>query len=153
MQVTAKHIRDFLTSAELLAKMSIEKRNRYLLLYERATKTTSALTGMPGGGGSDHEAVLASMADAVDDVDKWKGLASYRRELIKKFIEEVGITDYYKELLMMRYYYGNGWDIILGQLQWSQPISKRKLFYDHNRALNACAYWVNKTGGWKEEML
>ena len=153
MEVSARTVRDFLCSAALLHGMSAEKRNRYLFLYERATKTTTALTGMPGGGSSDHEAVLASLADAVGDVGKWKELAAYQRELVRKFIEEAEISDYYKDILMRRYYCGDGWAIILGQIQWDGNVSRRKLFYDHNRALKACADWVNKTGKYKEEMI
>ena len=153
MSVNAKTVKDFLRSAALFHGMSAEKRDRYLFLYERATKTTSALTGMPGGGSSDHEAVLASLADAVVDVSKWEELAAYRRGLVRKFIEEAEISEHYKEILMRRYVLGEGWAVILAQLQWDGKVSRRKLFYDHNKAIDACADWVNTTGRWKEEML
>jgi hypothetical protein len=35
-------------------------------------------------------------------------------------------------------------------LRDSKEMSERKMYYDHNRALEACANWVNKTGKYKE---
>ena len=153
MQVTAESVRDFLSSGALIKDLSKDKLSRFLFLYEKATKTTSQITGMPGGGGSDHEAVLASLADAVDDVNKWKDLAARQRSLVREFLSEADIKDSYKELLMKRYYYGEGWSIILEQLQSSKSSSRRMMFYDHKKALQAAADWVNKTGKWKEKIV
>ena len=150
MQVTAESVRDFLSSGALIKDLSKDKLSRFLFLYEKATKTTSQITGMPGGGGSDHEAVLASLADAVDDVNKWKDLAARQRSLVREFLSEADIKESYRELLMKRYYYGEGWSIILEQIR---PLSRRTMFYDHKKALQACANWVNETGKWKEEMI
>lgn len=150
MQVTAESVRDFLSSGALIKDLSKDKLSRFLFLYEKATKTTSQITGMPGGGGSDHEAVLASLADAVDDVNKWKDLAARQRSLVREFLSEADIKESYRELLMKRYYYGEGWSIILEQIR---PMSRRTMFYDHKKALQACANWVNETGKWKEEMI
>lgn len=133
--------------------MSAEKRNKYLLMYERATKTTSALTGMPGGGGADHTLVLANMADASEEVKKWDALSVYRRELVKKFIEEAEIDAYYKNILHWRYILGTPWDVMLPLLQGDKEMSLRTLYYDHKKALQACADWVNATGKYKEEII
>lgn len=153
MQVTARAVRDFLSSGSMLSEMSKDKLSRFLFLYERATKTTSTITGMPGGGGSDHEAVLASLADATDDVSKWKNLAERQRNLVRDFLSEADIKDSFRDLLMKRYYYGDGWGIILSNLQWGKGVSRRMMFYNHNKALQACADWVNKTGKWRDELL
>jgi len=152
VQVTARAVRDFLSTPDVLNKLYTEKKNRYFSLQERATKTTSTLTGMPGGGNSDHEAVLASLADAVDEAAKWRELSEDKRELIHRFINEADIDAHYKDILLRRYYLGLGWAIILGELQWDGAVCRRKMFYDHNRALEACAAWVNKTGKFKEEI-
>ncbi len=153
MAVSAESVRAFLSSGTFINDLSKDKLSRFLFLYEKATKTTSQITGMPGGGGSDHEAVLASLADAVDDVNKWKGLAARQRSLVREFLLEADIKDSYKELLMKRYYYGEGWSIILEQLQSPKSSSRRMMFYDHKKALQAAADWVNKTGKWKEEIV
>lgn len=153
MQITSRNIRQFLESAMLFKGMSAEKRNKYLLMYERATKTTSTLTGMPGAGGADQTAVLANMADANDEAKKWDALSVYRRELVKKFIDEAGIDPYYKNLLHWRYLLGTPWDVMLPLLQGDKDMSRRTLYYDHNKALCACADWVNETGRYREEIL
>lgn len=153
MQVTPRNIRQFLESAMIFKGMSAERRNKYLLMYERATKTTSALTGMPGGGNSDHEAVLASMVDVGEDVKKWDALSVYRRELVKKFIDDAEIEDYHKNILHWRYILGTPWEVMLPLLQGDKEMSLRTLYYDHKKALQACADWVNQSGKYKEEIV
>ena len=153
MAVSSKDIKQFLESAMLFKGMSSERRNRYLLMYERATKTTSALTGMPGGGGADRESVLANMADAGEEVKKWDSLSEYRRELVKKFIEDADIDEHYKNILHWRYVIGEKWSVILLLLRGDREMSKRTMYYDHKKALSACADWVNDTGKYKEEIL
>ena len=153
MAVSAESVRDFLSSGALITSLSEEKLSRLLSLYEQATKTTSTLTGMPGGGGADHEAVLAALADAADAVGKWKALVDRQRDLIRRFLSEVEIDDAHRELLTQRYYYGEGWEIILANLQGNKSVSRLTMFYHHNKALQACADWVNKTGKWRDEIL
>lgn len=153
MAVSAESVRSFLESASVMGSVSGDKLSRYLSLYERATKTTSQITGMPGGGGSDHEAVLASLADAVDDASRWRALAEHQRGRVQKFLSEVDIKDSFRDLLTRRYCYGEGWEIILANQQWGKQLSRRAMFYNHKKALQACADWVNKTGKWKEEIV
>lgn len=150
MEVSAESVRSFLESASLMRSVSEDKRHRYLSLYERATKTTSVLTGMPGGGNSDSGAVLAVLADAEDDTKKWDVIVKERSNLIRQFLDDAEIDDYYKELLIRRYVTGVGWHFIYLMLRDSKEMSERKMYYDHNRALEACANWVNKTGKYKE---
>ena len=150
MAVSAKSVRDFLESASLLSSISKDKLSRFLSLYERATKTTSVLTGMPGGGGSDHGAVLATLADAEDDSKKWESFVRERKKLVSDFLNEAEIDDYYKELLMRRYVIGVGWHFIFLMMRDNKDMSERKMYYDHNKALQACADWVNKTGKYIE---
>ena len=153
MQVTPRDIRSFLESAMIFKGMSEERRNKYLYMYERATKTTSQITGLPGGGSSDHEAVLVSLADAVDDVKKWDALTEYRRELVKRFISEADIDEHYRNILHWRYITGASWDVILLLLRGEKEMSERTLYYDHTKALEACAEWVNATGKYYEEIV
>ena len=150
MEVSAESVRSFLESASLMGSISKDKLSRYLSLYERATKTTSVITGMPGGGSSDSEAVLAVLADAKDDSTRWDAFVKERRKLIRKFLDDAEIDDYYKELLIRRYVTGVGWHFIYLMLRDSKEMSERKMYYDHNKALEACADWINKTGKYKE---
>ena len=150
MAVSAESVRSFLESASLMNNISEDKLSRFLSLYERATKTTSVLTGMPGGGGSDHASVLATLADAEDDSKRWEIFVKERKELVRKFLEDAEIDEYYRELLMRRYVIGVGWHFIYLMLRDIKEMSERKMYYDHNKALEACANWVNKTGKYKE---
>lgn len=150
MAVSAESVRSFLESASLISSISEDKRSRYLSLYERATKTTSVLTGMPGGGGADHGAVLATLADAEDDSKRWDAFVKEQRKLVSQFIRDAEIDDYYKELLTRRYIIGAGWSLIFLMMRDTKEMSERKMYYDHNKALEACAAWVNKTGKYRE---
>lgn len=153
MAVSAESVRSFLESASLMNNVSEDKLSRFLSLYERATKTTTVLTGMPGGGGSDREAVLANMADARSDADAWFSLVKDRKKLVNSFLEEVEVDDYYKEMLTQRYILCMPWVTIHYLLRGKKEISESTMYRDHNRALEACAAWVNSTGRYKEEMI
>ena len=150
MAISAESIRSFLESASLLNSVSKDKHSRFLSLWERATKTTSVLTGMPGGGNSDHEAVLATLADAEDDSKRWEAFVTERKKLVTQFIKDAEIDDYYKTLLIHRYVIGIGWHFIYLMFRDTKELSERKMYYDHNKALEACAEWVNNTGKYKE---
>ena len=150
MAVSAESVRSFLESASLMGAVSEDKHSRYLSLYEKATKTTSVLTGMPGGGGSDRGAVLATLADAEDDSKRWETFVKERKKLVSQFLNDAEIDDYYKELLIRRYVTGVGWHFIFLMIRDTKEMSERKMYYDHNKALEACADWVNKTGKYKE---
>lgn len=150
MAVSAESVRSFLESTSLINSVSEDKRSRYLSLYDRATKTTSVLTGMPGGGGSDRGAVLANLADAEDDAKRWESFVRERKKLIVQFLNDVDLDDYYRELLIRRYVVGVGWHFIFLMIRDNKEMSERKMYYDHNKALEACAAWVNKTGKYKE---
>ena len=150
MAVSAESVRSFLESASLLGSISEDKRSRYLSLYERATKTTSVLTGMPGGGGADRETVLTTLSDAEDDAKRWEVFVKERKKLVRNFLKEADIDDYYRELLIRRYVIGVGWHFIFLLLRDNKEMSERKMYYDHNKALEACANWVNTTGKYVE---
>lgn len=150
MAVSAESVKSFLESASLLNSVSKDKHSRFLSLFERATKTTSVITGMPGGGGSDREAVLATLADAEDDSKRWEEFVTERKKLVTQFIKDAEIDDYYKELLIRRYITGVGWHFIFLMMRDTKDMCERTMYYDHNKALQACADWVNSTGKYKE---
>ena len=152
MAVSAAAIKDFLESAKLISSVSNDKLSRSLFLYERATKTTTMLTGMPGGGGSDRGAVLATFADAVEDSKQWNVFAKQRRNLIKQFIKDAEISNLHKAILVWRYVLCAEWSLIFSLLRNSRGISESTMYREHNRALEAAADWVNKTGKYREEI-
>lgn len=150
MAVSAESVRSFLESSSLMDSVYEDKHSRYLSLYEKATKSTTTLTGMPGGGGADNNSVLATLADAENDAKRWSAFAKERKKLVSQFINDAEIDDYYKELLIRRYVIGVGWNFIFLMLRDYKDMSERKMYYDHNKALQACADWVNTTGKYKE---
>ena len=153
MGVSAESVKSFLESALLFSSLSEDQRNRYLTMYEAATKTTTAITGMPGGGGSDRNMTLANLGDAETSLHKWEGIVEKKRNVIRQFLKDAEIDSYYKDILWRRYIMGASWDVILLVLRDGRELSERKLYYDHNKALEACATWVNETGKYKEEVL
>ena len=150
MGVSAESVRSFLESTSLISSVSNDKLSRSLFLYEKATKTTSVLTGMPSGGNADHGAVLANLADAKDDAKRWEILVQENKKLVAQFLNDAEIDDYYRDLLIRRYVMGMGWSLIYLMLRDTKEISERKMYYDHTKALEACADWVNRTGKYKE---
>jgi hypothetical protein len=150
--VSAAAVREFLESAKLINGVSADRLSRYLFLYEKATKSTTTLTGMPGGGGSDRGAVLATLADADDDSKRWDAFAKERRKLVKKFINEAEITNLQKAILVWRYVACVEWNMIFDLLRNWRDMSESTMYREHNRALDACADWVNRTGKYVEEI-
>ena len=154
MEASSKSIRDFLRSTKIYSDLSQEKLGRALGLYERLTKTTSVPTGMPGGGGADRGEVLAGYADAVSDAQEWMTIGEKRKQLIHDFIADAPLSDLHHFILFHRYLFHTGWDVLLSMVtQDFGQMSIRKLYYEHVRALEACADWVNKTGNYRKEVL
>ena len=134
--------------------LAAERADRYLSLYERATKTTTQLTGMPSGGGSDRNALLANLADSVEKVSTWVDILKQRQERVKEFLRDVPLNDTRRFILTQRYVLRSGWKPLFFQLQEMEKISERKMYYEHNRALEQCAQWVNTDGAiYKKEIL
>lgn len=153
MRVDNQDIREFLSSGSIYSSLSREKRERYLILYENATKVTSHLTGLPSGGGSDRNDTLASLADASGSSDRWWGFLQARRELIRSFIEEAPISEFHREILIDRYIYNLGWEPMIYTTQKYGKQSTASLRSEHEKTLTECAAWVNFTGKFREEIL
>ena len=153
MRVTPQDVITFLRSGSIYNSLTREKRERYQELYERATKVTSHLTGLPSGGGSDHEAVLANLADASIGTEKWWSLLQARRDLIREFIEECSLQEFHREILMNRYIYNLGWEPMKYALRKYDKPSLATLRAEHDQALKSCATWVNLTGKYRKEIL
>lgn len=120
--------------------------NKHRRLRDQATKITSRLSLVPGGGGGDKEKLLASLADASGEAVRMEQEALDRAEEIERFIESLP-TPESRIILRLRY---------LERLKWtdlSRKISRLGFVYSenhiyklHGRALNeARAMW--KGGG------
>ena len=153
MRITNEDIKNFLMSGNIYSGLAKEKRDQYLALYERATKTTSHLTGMPSGGNSDHNLVLANLADASDSTSKWWKFLRERRELIRNFLEEVNISEFHRDILIHRYVYNMKWAPMVYALREYDKPHEGTLRRHHDLALSECVLWVDITGKYRKEIL
>ena len=153
MRVTKQIVKEFLLSSALYGTISRERLENYLTLYDRATKVTSHLTGMPSGGGSDRNALLANLADSFNNASDWVSRVAERRDLVVRFLDAAPLEELDRFVLKARYVQRKKWTEILFLCNQKQKLSERNLFYIHNRALSECASWVNKTGRFRDEIL
>ena len=153
MRITNEQVREFLLSGCIYNSLTTEKREHYLELYERATKVTSHLTGLPSGGNADHNAVLANLADASNSTEKWWGILRERRNLIRDFLDDVKLSEFHRDILINRYVYNLGWDPMVFALKRYGKPTRLTLVKEHEIALQACAEWVNLTGKYRKEIL
>ena len=106
-------------------------------LESRATSITSQLSGMPRGGNSDRNAVLAALADATDEYYK-RLAAAERRELeVAEFIDSIDNRSY-RIILRLRYLDRKPWSKVLTTLNASgYSMNERWMFKLHGKALDA----------------
>lgn len=106
-------------------------------LESRATSITSQLSGMPRGGNSDRNAVLAALADATDEYYK-RLAAAERRELeVAEFIDSIDNRNY-RIILRLRYLDRKPWSKVLTTLNASgYAMNERWMFKLHGKALDA----------------
>jgi len=124
-------------------------------LQDRAEKTTTSINGMPSGGGEDRNELLASLADAKAKSAYWKILYDQKRISVESFLTEIPMQELggiRRVILYQRYVKRKRWaDIYLIVNQTKReakerPISIRQMYYEHIRALQDCANWLNKPG-------
>lgn len=119
---------------------------RHLRLAAQATRTTTQLSLVPGGGGSDREQLLASMADAdAEAVAKHMEAADRMRE-IEGFIDSLPSQN---SRIILRYKY-------VEMLHWPElkrALEKSGIYYDerhiyrlHGLALNEAREAWNRRG-------
>ena len=146
-------MRSFLLSPDLYNSILKEKESALQVLEDRATKTTTSISGMPSGGGQDRNALLASLADARMDYDYWLYQWHEKHSRVRNFVTEVAIlTGVRRCILFQRYVKKKPWAEILPILaevrreEGREPISERQMYYEHLKALEDCAEWINITG-------
>lgn len=137
-------INDLLRSPVRLYEKAQKARELALRLEAQATKTTSHLTGMPGGG-SDKEQTLAKLADARTEWAKYANLRVIAADYVCKLIMGSALPDREKHILLYRYVGGHSWpDVVSFVREDGYNISERTIYRLHNAA-------VGKLGGFNEE--
>jgi len=118
--------------------MEIKRIKRKLdLLEARALNVTSQLTGMPRGGNSDRDAVLASLADATGEYYRRLAEAEQHELEVLQFIDSIP-EQMYRVILKLRYIDRKRWSNVLSALsREGYDLEQRRLFYLHGKALNA----------------
>ena len=107
---------------------------------------------MPQGGGSDRNALLASLADAKYEYYKWLHLWHDHVTVVRNFASEIVIPEIRRIIIWQRYVKKLTWPEILGVItsrlaeEGKEPISERQMYYEHLKALEDCADWINLSG-------
>ena len=128
-------VREYLTSV-VEARMEIKRlQHKVAQLEAQATKTTNVLTGMPRGGGSDRDKVLATLADLTSDYCRRIAEAEKRERDVDLFIQSIPSRDS-RLILRLRYIEGFGWRKVLTALgKYGIHITERQMFRLHGKAL------------------
>lgn len=118
--------------------MEIKRVRRKLdLLEARALNVTSQLTGMPRGGNSDRDAVLAALADATADYYRRLAEAEQHELNVLQFID--AIPDQMQRIILkLRYIDRKRWPGVLSELErFGEQMDRATMFRLHGKALNA----------------
>ena len=120
----------------------LRAKHRYLL--EQAESITAKLSPTPGGGGGDHEQLLAALADADAETAAALRKAEQRAREIERFIRSLP-TDTSRIILRARYLSQQDWQTVRRTLARSGlRYSKDHLYKLHRKALEeAEAEWIN----------
>lgn len=139
MMTNKEKARQFLESA-IEAKTEIQRfKSRVAELESRCEKVTPGMSGMPGGGGSDAQAMWSLLAD-----ERAKLLESIKQELkayhsVEAFINEIP-DRYHRAILRLRYLSSMGWVGVQMKLYESGVFySERHIYRLHDEALDSAA--------------
>lgn len=143
-----RYISELLNSPTRLYAKAQKARELTLRLEAQATKTTTRLTGMPGGGGADKDQLLARLADARTAWGRYHQLMVEAADFVRDLVLASPLTDQQKEMLVYRYIDGETWANVNHRL--GSPMSDRNLYRLHNSTLDELdKYFV--LGGYHEE--
>lgn len=130
-------VREYLNSV-LESRMEIKRIKRKLdLLEARALNVTSQLTGMPRGGNSDRDAVLAGLADATAEYYRRLAEAEQHELEVLQFIDSIP-DQMQRIILKLRYVDRRRWSGVLSELErFGEIMDRATMFRLHGKALNA----------------
>ena len=119
-------------------------RAKHRSLLEQAESITARLSPTPGGGGGDHEQLLAALADADAETADALRKAEQRAREIERFIRALP-TDTSRIILRARYLSQQDWQTVRRTLARSGlRYSKDHLYKLHKKALvEAEEKWIN----------
>ena len=119
-------------------------RAKHRSLLEQAESITARLSPTPGGGGGDHEQLLAALADADAETADALRKAEQRARDIERFIRALP-TDTSRIILRARYLSQQDWQTVRRTLARSGlRYSKDHLYKLHRKALEeAETEWIN----------
>ena len=151
MNESVEIIRDLLESLQVIWTESAAVKEYLTRLEARATKMTTHLTGMPGGGQKDSEALLAKLADAraqwADIVQRYVMATT----VLTDFINGSPLTDREKDIMLSRYVENRTWPRVLKKVNAHEPkVTERTLYRMHNKAFTKLVEYYDK-GGLSEE--
>lgn len=151
MQENTEYVQWILDSPTRLYNETNKAREALNRMYARATKVTSRITGMPGGGGSDSELLLAQLADARDTFDRLVFAEIAAREFVMKLIHRSGLPRRQRRMLYYRYIKGYTWAYVWWILNTPEIVmSQRTMYREHLRAIDTVAEYYKK-GNFDEE--
>lgn len=141
-------VRRFLTSA-VEAKLEIARHKmRAEELESRCTKVTASMSGMPGGGGADAQALWAALADerTKEHEAELRETEAYHR--VESFIDKLPSSTH-RTILRLRYLNDMDWVKVQMQLYDAGIFySERHIYRLHGEALeSARELWRHMEGG------
>ena len=151
MEDSVDIVRDLLEAVGNIINESEQATEKLARLQALATKTTATLTGMPGGGNSDKEALLAKLADERASWARVLERYVLASDVVRDFIEGSPLTDREKTLMLERYLGAMAWPYVYREINRMEPkVSERTMYRMHNRAFDKLVEYYN-SGGLNEE--
>ena len=130
-------VRAYLNSVLECRMEAARSRRKFEMLEARATSITAQLSGMPFGGGSDREALLAALADASGEYYRQMVAAEQRELEVSKFIDSLPDSSH-RIILKLRYVDCKRWSKVLKAYRDNGvEMSKSTVLRLHGAALQA----------------
>lgn len=131
-------VRLFLESALESALRIADLRERVTSLNAAATKVTTRLSAVPGGGGSDKEKILLSLADARDELNK-QIVSEYDNSIkVGKFIDSLQCSNAARAVMRRRYLHYESWvQILMWMSRNNLNYSERSVYRLHGEGIDA----------------
>lgn len=128
-------VRLFLESVSFFEAEVQRRKQRADELRAACVRMTANLSGMPKGGGSDHDGLLAVYSDARTKELEAIKRAEEQRERVEAFIARIEPA-IYREVLTLRYISCHGWGRVQRELRKAgRYYSDRQIFRIHDKAL------------------
>lgn len=102
---------------------------RHLRLAAQATRTTTQLSLVPGGGGSDRERMLAMLADSDEEAMSKHKEAVERMHEIEQFIDSLPTRE---SRIILRHRYIE----LLSWVQVKRALEKSRIYYEERQIYN-----------------